>query len=172
MLRTIPDETPVGPLATPADLAKFRGAPFDEDIIEAAAGSVRAECGWHIAPSVEQTIAVRTGGSATVLLPSLRVTAVTAVTDRNGAAVNGWEAWSNGILEVPSGGFPDVVEITYTHGYDACPPELLPIIAERAAAQASGRIKAEALAGRSVQLEGGYDPVTATTINAYRIAEA
>lgn len=169
MLTTPPDGPPIGPLAQAQDLAAFRGGPFHADVVTAAAQSVRSECGWHIAPSIEQKIAVRTGGSDTVLLPSLRVTAVTAVTDRRGGTVDGWEAWSNGILERP-GGFPDAVEITFTHGYETCPPDLLPIIAERAAAQASGRIKAEALAGRSVQLEGGYDPVTQTTLNAYRIA--
>lgn len=170
MLTTTSPATPA-PLVEAGDLAAFRGAPFDDAVTKAAAESVRTECGWHIAPDIEQTIIVRTGGTDTVLLPSLHVTEVAAVTDRDGTPVDGWEAWSNGILERP-GGFPNAIEITFTHGHETCPPDLLPIIAERAAAQAAGRIKSEALAGRSVQLEGGYDPVTETTINAYRLTGA
>lgn len=156
------------PLAEPAALAKFRGGPFEAETVTAAGASIRAECGWHIAPSVEQTVALRTGGADEVLLPSLYVSEVMAVTDRAGTAVGGWDAWSNGILTRP-GGFPDVVQVTFRHGYEKCPAELLPIIAERAAAQASGRIKSEALAGRSVQLEGGEAPETRASIAAYRI---
>lgn len=166
MLTTTQD--PIGPLVTPAELATFRGGPFGEAVTNAAAQSVRTECGWHIAPSTKQTIAVRTGGADAILLPSLHVTAVTSVTDRNGTSVDGWDVWSNGILERP-GGFPDAVQITFTHGFETCPKDLLGIIAERAVAQSAGRVKSEALAGRSVQLEGGYDPTTDTTINAYRL---
>ena len=168
MLPTPAPATPLAPLADPAALAAFRGGPFEAKNVEAAGGSVRAECGWHIAPSIEQTIALRTGGADEVLLPSLYVTEVSAVTDRAGNTLGGWEAWSNGILSRP-GGFPDTVQVTFQHGYEKCPAELLPIIAERAAGQASGRIKSEALAGRSVQLEGGYAPEAQSSIAAYRI---
>lgn len=167
MLATNP--APIGPLVDPAALASFRGGPFDAAVTNAAAQSIRSECGWHIAPSVETTVAVRTGGADSVLLPSLHVTAVASVTDRrSGAQVTGWEAYDNGILERP-GGFPDAVEITFTHGFETCPEDLLGIIAERAVAQSAGRVKSESLAGRSVQLEGGDNPTTQTTINAYRL---
>jgi len=159
---------PVAPLVAVSDLVGFRGAPFPAAVTQAAAESVRSECGWHIAPRIEQTIMVRTGGGDTVLLPSLQVAEVASVTDRAGAAVDGWEVWSNGILERP-GGFPRTIVVTFTHGYTACPKDLLGIIAERASAQAAGRVKAESLAGRSVQLDGGYDPLTQTIINAYRL---
>lgn len=171
MLTTPTTGQTIAALAEASDLAAFRGGPFAAETVEAAAQSVRTECGWHIAPSIEQTIVLRTGGAEAVLLPSLRVTAVNSITDRNGNPVSNWDAWSNGTIERP-GGFPDALNITFTHGYETCPPELLPIIAERAAAQASGRIKSEALAGRSVQLEGGYSPETETSINAYKITAA
>ena len=158
----------LAPLADPNALTAFRGGPFEEGAVTAAGAGIRTECGWHIAPNVEQTIALRTGGADEVLLPSLHVTEVKAVTDRYGNPVTGWDAWAHGVLARP-GGFPDAILVTYSHGYETCPAELLPIIAERAAASASGRIKAEALAGRSVQLEGGEAPATEASIAAYRI---
>lgn len=163
---TIPN---MAPLAAAADLVDFRGAPFPDPVTQAAGESVRSECGWHIAPQLEQTIKVRTGGADTVLLPSLKVFAVLSVVDRDGAAVAGWEVYEDGVLERP-GGFPDIVTVTFVHGYTSCPKDLLGIIAERASASAGGRVKSEALAGRSVQLEGGYDPITQTTIAAYRLS--
>lgn len=166
MLTTTQD--PIGPLVTPADLAAFRGGPFGEAVTNAAAQSVRTECGWHIAPSTKQTIAVRTGGADAILLPSLHVTAVNSVTDRNGTPVDGWDVWSNGILERP-GGFPDAVQITFTHGFETCPKDLLGIIAERAASQASGRIKSEAAGGVSISMESGYDPATMAALAKYLI---
>lgn len=161
----IPDMVP---LAAGADLVGFRGAPFPEAVTQAAAESVRAECGWHIAPHLELTIKVRTGGADTVLLPSLKVVVVLSVVDQDGAAVTGWESWENGVLERP-GGFPNVVTINFVHGYPRCPKDLLGIIAERASASAAGRVKSESLAGRSVSLDSGYDPVTAPILNTYKL---
>lgn len=162
---SIPD---MASLVSAADLAGFRGAPFPETTVQAAAETVRAECGWHIAPQIEQTIKVRTGGADSVNLPSLMVYDVLAVTDRFGTAVTGWDFWEHGVLDLP-GGFPDVIKVTYIHGYRTCPKDLHGIIAERSGSQVSGRVLAESLAGRSVQLDGGYDPNTPAILNAYRL---
>lgn len=156
------------PLVEAVDLSEFRGAPFTLAVVGAAAESVRDECGWHIAPSAMESVRVR-GGSRVVLLPSLHVTDVASVVDGDGVAVTGWDWFENGVLELPSGVFPRVVSVTFTHGYASCPRALLPIVAERASAQAAGRIKSEALAGRSVSLEGGYDPVTAPVLARYKL---
>lgn len=150
-----------------ADLNGFRGSPFADNVAEAAAESVRAECGWHIAPPVTETLKIRTYGSV-ILLPSLHVTAVTSVTDSAGTLVTGWELFEGGILEFFTD-TPAYVTVTFTHGYPVCPKELLPIIAERAVSQASGRIKSEALAGRSVSLEGGYDPAASAVLARYKL---
>lgn len=158
----------MGPLVSATDLAGFRGAPFPDTLVEAAAETVRAECGWHIAPAVEQTVKVRTGGMDTVNLPSLYVTDVVSVLDRAGAPVTGWDFWEHGVLECP-GGFPDIIKVTFKHGYESCPKDLHSIIAERSGSQVSGRVLAESLAGRSVQLEGGYDPNTPTILAGYRL---
>jgi hypothetical protein len=156
------------PLVDVADLSEFRGAPFTAVVVGAAADSVRSECGWHVAPSASEVVRLR-GGSRVLLLPSLHVTAVASITDGDGNAVTGWDWFENGVVELPSSSFPRVVSVTFTHGYESCPQALLPIIAERASAQASGRIKSEALAGRSVSLEGGYDPVAAGVLARYTL---
>ena len=158
----------MSPLVSAANLAGFRGAPFPETTVESAGETVRADCGWHIAPEVEQTVKVRTGGLDTVNLPSLYVVDVVSVVDRDGAEVTGWDFWENGVLDRP-GGFPDIIKVTFRHGYQSCPKDLHGIIAERSGSQASGRVKAESLAGRSVQLDGGYDPNTPAILAAYRL---
>lgn len=153
------------PLIQASDLNGFRGAPFSAQVTEAAAQSLRTECKWHIAPSVTQTVKVRAGGSV-LLLPSMYVTAVASVADMLGNVITGWDWSTEGIIE-RAAGFPSFVAVTFTHGYTTCPKELLPIIAERALSQASGRVKSEALAGRSISLEGGYDPVNGAVLAKY-----
>jgi hypothetical protein len=157
----------VDPLIQASDLADFRGAPFSQPVAEAAAESIRTECEWHIAPSEIATVKLR-GGGYVLLLPSMYVTDVSSVVDNYGQAVAGCEWFPNGTIECPSG-FPLFVTVTFTHGYPACPPELLPVIAERAASQASGRIKSEAAGGVSISMEGGYDPIGSGVLAKYRL---
>lgn len=155
------------PLIQPADLVGFRGAPFSAKVTSAAAGSVRAQCEWHIAPVVTETKKLRADGTV-LLLPSLHVTEIDSIVDVDGNEITGWDWLPEGIIERLAG-FPRFVSVTFTHGYTACPEELLPIIAERALAQASGRVKAESLAGRSIQLEPGVDPTSASVLGKYAL---
>lgn len=154
-------------LVQASDLSGFRGAPFSAQVTEAAAESIRTQCEWHIAPSETATVKLRGGGSI-ILLPTMHVTEVVSVVDSYGNQVTGWEWLPSGVIENPAG-FPPFVSVTFTHGYPACPPELLPVIAERAASQASGRIKSEAAGGISISLEGGDDPVTSRVMAKYRM---
>lgn len=156
------------PLVTDADLTGFRGAPYPASVLGAAYESVRDECGWHIAPAVEQVVKLR-GGSSVILLPSLCVTAVASVVDFDGLTIDGWEWYPNGVIESGSGTFPRTVTVTFTHGYATCPKALLPVIAERAQSQAAGRVKSESLGGRAVSLEAGYDPATEAALAKYRL---
>lgn len=156
------------PLIQASDLTGFRGAPFSEPVVQAAAESIRTQCEWHIAPSETETVKLR-GGGYVILLPSMHVTEVSAVVDNYGEAVAGCEWFPNGVIECPSG-FPPFISVTFTHGYDACPAEILPVIAERAASQASGRVKSEAAGGVSISMEGGYDPIGSGVLAKYRIA--
>lgn len=156
------------PLVTGADLVGFRGAPFADAVVRAASDGIRAECGWHIAPSIQQTVKLP-GGGPVLAVESLHVTAVASITDRDGAPVEGWEWFQDGTIERHSGVFPRWVTVVFTHGYTVCPRELLPVVAERAGAGAAGRIKSEALSGRSVVLEGGYDPASHGVLAKYRL---
>lgn len=158
---------PLEPMAKLSDLVGFNGGPFTEAVVTAAGDSIRDECGWHIAPELTTTMKFRGEGSL-ILLPTMRLLDVSLVRDRDGYPVDGLDWLENGILE-RAGGFPPYVEVTFRHGYRVCPPSLLAVVAERARANSGGRIKSEALAGRSVSLEGGYDPVSSTVLTAYRL---
>ncbi|MGY4543263.1 hypothetical protein ACVWY0_003196 [Arthrobacter sp. UYNi723] len=159
---------PLQQLATVSDLAGFNGGPFTDPVVASAGDSIRDECGWHIAPEVATTMKFRGTGSV-ILLPTLRLITVTSITDREGRPVDGVDWLESGILE-RAAGFPPYVEVTFVHGYRVCPRSLFAVVAERAAARSAGRIKSEALAGRSVSLEGGEDPVTSRVLNAYRLS--
>ena len=155
------------PLIQASDLAGFRGAPFSDVVAEAAAESIRTECDWHIAPSEIETVKLR-GGSSVLLLPSMHVTEVSSVVDSYGNAVTGWEWLPSGVLECPAG-FPPFISVTFTHGYPECPKELLPIIAERAMSQASGRVKSESAGGVSISMESTTDPTSSGILAKYRL---
>ncbi|AZS11706.1 head-to-tail adaptor [Arthrobacter phage Maja] len=167
MIALAAPDYPLEPMATAGDLAGFNGGPFADPVVASAGESIRDECGWHIAP-VATTVMKFRGEGSMILLPTLRLMDVTSVRDSDGNLVAGVEWLQNGILEC-SGGFPPYVEVTFMHGYRVCPPSLLAVIAERAAARSAGRIKSEALAGRSVSLEGGYDPVSAGVLQRYKL---
>lgn len=131
-------------LVAPDDLTDFPGAPFDESILDAVVDFVRVWCRWHIAPQVEETVAVESRGTCDVDIPvTLRLTSIAEVrdvTDGGTGVVDDYRTdptlkftagvvthrhlWPCGILEF------DIV-----HGYESCPPALLPAIAEMARMQ-------------------------------------
>lgn len=153
-----------------SDLVGFPGAPFSDGVAAAAGGQVRALCGWHVAPQVTETLVVETGGSVVVLLPSLRVASVAEVRDGDGNVLGGWRVRPNGVLRRDAG-WPDVIEVDLTHGYDKCPAELIAVVAEFARSIKAGGVKAESLAGRSVQLDTTPGGVSADILARYSIPE-
>lgn len=163
------DDAGMPELVEASALVGFRGGPFPSSAVQAATDAVRTECGWHIAPVITQAARLRVEGDL-ILLPSLRVHEVLTVTTANGAAVTGWQWEGDAVVRLPSHcrGLR-VVDVTFRHGYSACPPALLPALAERAAAHTGGRIKQESLGGRSVSLEGGYDPTTTAAMDRHRL---
>jgi hypothetical protein len=158
-------------MVSPVQLLTFPGAPFTPELVEAAEASIRSDAGWHIAPVITETIAVRVVGRE-VILPSLNVVSVTAV---NGLTA-GWEILPGGILRWNSaygpvlsanasayvGGRGTVAHITLTHGFEACPADLLPVVAARAqmVAQATPAVQSETTGPYSVtyrQQQGATD---------------
>lgn len=112
----------------------LEGCPLlDVDPVQMVAASrrVRRYCGWHIAPSITETITLR--GSGPWLLPSLHVTAVTSITDRNTATPLAVEFdWRpEGIVEPWSAVYcPRGVDITFTHGFARCPEDVRKVVAD------------------------------------------
>lgn len=113
----------------PAELATTLTA-TETQRLEQAEALVRAFCGWHIAPSRTVTVSVRGRGRATLLLPSLYVTAVTSVTDDGTLLVDDEDyTWSAaGIITHASAFGAELVDVAFTHGYAAPPAEVTAIV--------------------------------------------
>lgn len=162
-------------LIAPADLTEFPGAPFAASQVAAAAGQIRDICGWHIAPSQAETLTLDTDGSTVLPLPTLKVTAITEIRDVTGdtpAVLTGWRFSSAGIL-VRAAGWPTgvaAVEVDLTHGYDACPDALLPVIAERCQLfNRDGSIRQESLGSRSATFGIAEASPSASTLARYTV---
>ncbi|MDP8971144.1 MAG: hypothetical protein M3N52_11760 [Actinomycetota bacterium] len=117
----------MAPLVTPTDLAAYLQRDVDLATatlaVEGASGAVRDLCGWPISQQVAVTLHATGNGSLVLGLPTLLLTAVTAVRVdgtlvdpseyvwvRRGQVrrANGWPAWTR-------------VEVDCTHGYDPVP---------------------------------------------------
>lgn len=127
-----------GPLLQAADLADFAGAPFTDSQALRAGESIRSEVGWHVAPSVVETLTVESEGTRYLFLPTLRLTGVTEVrnvTDPdNPVIVTGWTTANTlrfraGCLLNRTGWPSGDLEVDVVHGYDACPADLVPVAA-------------------------------------------
>jgi hypothetical protein len=150
-------------------------APGDPTAAELAAVSaaIRAECGWHIAPEITQTIVLDSDGAATLMLPSLHVTAVSSV--RNLAGADPVEVtdfrWSRaGMLQRP-GGWPRgfrTVEVTLTHGFSERPDDLAALLRTLA----KRTVASETIGSRTLQLDPVESIMTAEMLDLYRVAPA
>jgi len=122
--------------STYPDLIGFANGIDSADDLAAAGAAVRAECGWHIAPRVTETLTLDSDGGYLLTLPSLFVVEVTAVTDADDAALEDWSVSSLGLLERtgcrlwPKG--YGKVKVTLTHGLSKAPPDLVAVIVELA----------------------------------------
>lgn len=93
---------------------------------KAAQSAIRRYCGWHVAPSIEETIHVTSTGGTTLLLPSKHITDVSSVTCDEHDLTEQVEWDAGGVMRLHSGRWTDRlrgVKITMTHGYD---PEEVP----------------------------------------------
>lgn len=121
-------------LLEPADLTGFAGAPFADAIVLVAGESIRSAVGWHVAPSVTETVAVEGDGTRYLFLPTLHLTDVTAVRDvsdpDNPVTLDGWSTAKTprfiaGCLRRSSPWPCADIEVDIVHGYDGCPADLL-----------------------------------------------
>lgn len=103
----------------------------DEEDWRAAVSAIRGYCGWHIAPVVTETVNVDGSGGGLILLPTLRLLDVTAVTNHGLAVDQADVHWSvRGTVRGPSAWsmarYGDVT-MTIQHGYPDFPPEVLAV---------------------------------------------
>lgn len=123
-----------------SDLDDYRGGD-DEAILAQAQGAIRRYCGWHVAPSIPETLTLDGSGSRSLWLPSMYVTAVASITDCGttvDAADYDWSA--NGYVRRRCGCWsprPRQIVVTLTHGYEDIPPELIGVAVSMATRRAS-----------------------------------
>lgn len=155
------------PLATPEMLSDFPGAPFVSSRVQVAGEQIRREAGWHIAPVQEETVVVSGSGGRVLLLPTLRLVSVSAVRDVSRdepQVLTGWRVGADAML-VRSSGWPagdSNLEVDLVHGFDTCPPELLPVLVERVTGR---RVMQESLGSRSVT----YAPDAGDSVSFFRL---
>lgn len=144
-------------LVSSGEIAQFPGAPFPADVLTAAGETVRKACGWMIAPTVTGAVeTLDSDGGSTLYVQSKYVTALTQVRDMTGTApvvLTGVTFNANGRLYLRTG-FPcgvGAVEVTYTHGYTACPKDLLPVVADLArSANTSTKVRQQTMGSASI----------------------
>lgn len=89
--------------------------------LQAAAQSVRSYCGWHIAPSITQTILCDGTGTQTLFLPSRHVSNIRSVMVSDEEMVGDMDWSVDGMIRLRSNYFPDQfgsVKVSLDHGYD------------------------------------------------------
>lgn len=110
---------------TTAPLAPLQYPPRQ---VEAAEAMVRNFCGWHIAPSKTEEVTLDGPGGVTLILPSLRVTAITSIVEDGVTLPESAYTWSQGgVVKRVEGRWSEkhqAIEVTMTHGYDRCPVDI------------------------------------------------
>lgn len=109
----------------------------------AAVSALRQACGWHVAPVVMSTTRVRVEGGV-IVLPSLRVTRVVEVKWR-GEVIDParYELMPEPVIYLRGHSLsrePVVVEVTFEHGYDEMPGELVSLLGAAASRGSAGSL--------------------------------
>jgi hypothetical protein len=117
-------------------LAGVTPAVVDPAAVATAAARVRSYCQWHIAPSYTETVTVE--GPGKWVLKSLKITAVTSITDVDTAEVlTSYAAFDGdaGVVWLRSGYRPTRrrrVAINVTHGHTVCPDDVVAFVRDLA----------------------------------------
>lgn len=153
----------------------------EPDRLEQAQELVRDYCRWHIAPNRPETVTLDGSGSAKLILPTLRLTAVTSITE-DGTLIDPTEyTWApNGVITRLCGWWcskPQSVVVIFEHGYETVPPVVIGVtraIAQRAVDNGSSVVRQQAgpfstqYAGDGASL--GMFESEKTQLGAYRLA--
>ncbi|MFJ4173996.1 hypothetical protein [Microbacterium sp. NPDC089696] len=135
--------------------------------LAAAHGSVRRECGWHVAPVIEETLVLDGSGGDTLLLRSGRVVELLEVLN-DGTDVTADVDFSRaGILELRGGRWTrrlGRISVKLRHGYETDEvPEVAALIATlaRRGASSPGIVANQSVNGSSVgYLTAGGAPIS------------
>lgn len=133
----------LAPMVDPADLDLYR-AGDSALLVRQAEALVRAYCGWHIAPSLDETLTLY-GNRASLYLPSTNVTAVSSVTDSGTVVSTDVYRLRGDRLERTSGWWSrrTPVTVTLTHGFDTVPADVQQVVLD-VANRAQGAAKSGA----------------------------
>lgn len=125
--------------------------------LEAAHGSVRRFCGWHVAPLITETLRVDGRGGKSLLIRSGRIVNLIAVTSDGRDVTADVDSSHNGTLELRSGCWSSRlggVTVELEHGYELEEvPEVAALIvtlAKRGASGASQVYASQSVGGASV----------------------
>jgi hypothetical protein len=151
-------------------------------MLDGAIEAVVGYCGWHIAPSVTETVVLDGSGLTVQTLPSLNVTEISDVSELGNAV--GQVDWSTyGVMEKRNGGLwtdrRRGIAVTLTHGFAATPTWIVTMVcamAGRAFLGSLGVIQ-EAAGGESATYHATSGAVVMlpnerTMLNRLRLPEA
>ncbi len=125
------------------DMSHLAGSPFSEEEVDTAVAVLRAACGWHIAPTRDETITLDVLPYQRIIrVPTLALVSVDEIRDMTadpdyGVAIDPTtydvSLKHNKIRR--HGYWPHgygALQLDITHGYASVPADLLPVIAESA----------------------------------------
>jgi hypothetical protein len=94
--------------------------PRVQPLLDGATTAIRRYCRWHVAPVVDETIVMDYDGSATIILPTLRLISVAGL-KINGEELFDFEVSHNGEILLARPYLPRLsgVEISLRHGFDS-----------------------------------------------------
>lgn len=110
--------------------------------LDAAHGAIRRECGWHVAPVLEEHLILDGSGTRQLHVPSKRIVSVVSATNAGVDVTDLVDASErSGVLELATGRWTDRlgrVEIRLLHGHEPEEiPEVMALIASLARRAAS-----------------------------------
>jgi hypothetical protein len=100
-----------------------RDDPETQRQIDVALGTARRYCGWHVTPSIEETVILDGPGGPTLVLPTLHVGVISEIVECGTHVEIADVTWSRrGMVAKRSGGRWTTefsgIQVTYTHGFD------------------------------------------------------
>jgi len=129
--------------------------------IDAAVAAVRSHCGWHISPSISETVSIWSPGGRSVFVKTRNLTAVTSVT-QDGVAINlatvTFTRYGK-VARYPGYVFSRLtpVSVGITHGYATLPDDARDVIlavAQRSISDTRGLVARPGTAGIFVETFG------------------